>query len=102
MALTEQDITRLAQLASLQMDRASLAQAQTDFTRILGLIETLQSVDTTGIEPMAHPLEARQSVTLRLQKDIPEPPHTQAALDACLRNAPAAHDGLFLVPTVIE
>ncbi|MFA7438124.1 Asp-tRNA(Asn)/Glu-tRNA(Gln) amidotransferase subunit GatC [Castellaniella sp.] len=102
MALTEQDIARLAQLASLQMDSADLAQARSDFAAILSLIETLQSVDTQGVEPMAHPLEARQAITLRLQEDRADPPHTQAELDACLRNAPAAHDGLFLVPTVIE
>lgn len=102
MALTEQDILHLTRLAGLQADPTELPAIQSDFTRILGLIQTLQSVDTHGVEPMAHPLQARQDVTLRLDADQAQPPLTEAERDRQLANAPATHNGLFLVPTVLE
>lgn len=102
MALTEQDITRLARLSCLRLDSADQQRAQQELTRILGLIEELQAVDTTGIEPMAHPLAAHQDIALRLRNDEADPAQSAEQRDACLTNAPAPHRGLFLVPTVIE
>jgi aspartyl-tRNA(Asn)/glutamyl-tRNA(Gln) amidotransferase subunit C len=102
MALTEQDIARLARLSGLRLDSNDQSRARQELDRILGLIEELQAVDTTGIEPMAHPLAAHQEIALRLRDDAAEPAQSVAQRDACLRNAPAPHEGLFLVPTVIE
>lgn len=102
MALTEADITRLARLAGLRLEPGEQARVQQEFTRILGLIEQLQAVDTQGMEPMAHPLAAHQDISLRLREDVATPAHTIEERNAYLANAPAAHDGLFLVPTVIE
>ncbi|MCZ4328456.1 Asp-tRNA(Asn)/Glu-tRNA(Gln) amidotransferase subunit GatC [Castellaniella denitrificans] len=102
MALTEQDIARLARLSSLRLDSNDQIRARQELDRILGLIETLQAVDTAGVEPMAHPLAAHQDIALRLCDDAPDPAQTPEQRDACLANAPAAHQGLFLVPTVIE
>ena len=59
------------------------------------LLEQLQSVDTTGIEPMSHPLVGSQ----RLRDDLASAPDNREAI---MRNAPAQQDGLFLVPKVIE
>lgn len=102
MALTEQDITRLARLSGLRLDSNDQSRARQELNRILGLIEELQAVDTTGIEPMAHPLAAHQHIALRLRDDAADPAQSASQRDACLQNAPAAHQGLFLVPTVIE
>ncbi|WP_066454905.1 Asp-tRNA(Asn)/Glu-tRNA(Gln) amidotransferase subunit GatC [Castellaniella caeni] len=102
MALTEQDITRLARLSGLRLDSTDQSRAQQELDRILDLIEELQAVDTTGIEPMAHPLAAHQAIALRLRDDVADPAQSPEQRDACLRNAPAPHQGLFLVPTVIE
>ncbi|WP_323018577.1 Asp-tRNA(Asn)/Glu-tRNA(Gln) amidotransferase subunit GatC [Castellaniella sp.] len=102
MALTEQDIARLARLSGLRLDSTDQSRAHQELNRILGLIEELQAVDTTGIEPMAHPLAAHQNIALRLRDDTASPAQSTAQRDACLQNAPAAHQGLFLVPTVIE
>ena len=102
MALTEQDIARLARLSGLRLDSNDQDRARQELDRILGLIEELQAVDTTGVEPMAHPLAAHQDITLRLCDDTPDPAQTPEARDAVLTNAPAPHEGLFLVPTVIE
>lgn len=102
MALTEQDIVRLARLSGLQLDSTDSSRAQHELSRILDLIQELQAVDTRGIEPMSHPLAAHQTIALRLRDDIADPAQSALQREICLQNAPAAHQGLFLVPTVIE
>ncbi len=102
MALTEQDIARLARLSGLRLDSTDQIRARQELDRILGLIEELQAVDTAGIEPLAHPLAAHQEISLRLCDDAPDPAQTPEQRNVCLGNAPASHQGLFLVPTVIE
>lgn len=102
MALTEQDIAWLARLSGLRLTTDDQQRAQQELTRILGLIQELQAVDTRGIEPMAHPLAAHQDIALRLRDDAAEPAQNVDQRDAFMTNAPAAHQGLFLVPTVIE
>ncbi|XOT95527.1 Asp-tRNA(Asn)/Glu-tRNA(Gln) amidotransferase subunit GatC [Alcaligenes pakistanensis] len=102
MSITEQDVARIAQLARLDLSAEQALQVEHDLTRILGLIQTLQTVDTQGVEPMAHPLSARQQISLRLREDKALPSGTVESRQAMMRNAPAEQDGLFLVPTVIE
>ncbi|HCA17653.1 MAG: Asp-tRNA(Asn)/Glu-tRNA(Gln) amidotransferase subunit GatC [Alcaligenes sp.] len=102
MSITEQDVARIAQLARLDLSAEQALQVEHDLTRILGLIQTLQTVDTQGVEPMAHPLSARQQISLRLREDKALPSGTVESREAMMRNAPAEQDGLFLVPTVIE
>lgn len=102
MAPDNPDIARLARLSALQPDSAAAEQVRHDFPRILGLISELQSQDTSGVQPLAHPLAASMDIHLRLRPDTPEPVATQAERDARMANAPASHDGLFLVPAVIE
>jgi aspartyl-tRNA(Asn)/glutamyl-tRNA(Gln) amidotransferase subunit C len=62
---------------------------------ILGLIEQMQAVDTTGITPMSH----SQDVTQRLREDVVTEANNRAAFQAI---APQVQDGLYLVPKVIE
>jgi aspartyl-tRNA(Asn)/glutamyl-tRNA(Gln) amidotransferase subunit C len=63
--------------------------------RVLLLIETLQSVDTTGVAPMTHAGDR----TLRLRPDEVTEPDRR---DDCQRVAPSVDHGLYLVPRVIE
>ncbi len=102
MAITEQDVDRIARLARIQLTPEQNARSQQEFTGILNLIQQLQAVDTTGIEPMAHPLADRQDITLRLRSDVARPTATHQEQQALMANAPGQQDGLFLVPTVIE
>ncbi|WP_394061929.1 Asp-tRNA(Asn)/Glu-tRNA(Gln) amidotransferase subunit GatC [Alcaligenes sp. WGS1538] len=102
MSITQQDVARIAQLARIDLSAEQTVQVEQDLTRILGLIQTLQTVDTTGVEPMAHPLSAHQEISLRLREDQALPTGTVHSRQAMMRNAPAEQDGLFLVPTVIE
>ncbi|WP_353170772.1 Asp-tRNA(Asn)/Glu-tRNA(Gln) amidotransferase subunit GatC [Paracandidimonas soli] len=102
MTINDQDLLRLAKLSRIEITPEELAGTRNDLNRILGLIADLQAIDTNGIEPMAHPLEAHQDIALRLRPDEAAPTQTTEQRSALMRNAPAQHDGLFLVPTVIE
>ena len=99
MALTPEDIHRLAHLARLEL---SADQGERLLTRLNGffdLVEAMRAVDTTGIEPLAHPLAAVQDVQLRLRPDVVSESDQRQAHQ---QSAPAVEDGLFLVPRVIE
>ncbi len=102
MTINDQDLLRLAKLSRIEITPEELAGTRNDLNRILGLIADLQAIDTNGIEPMAHPLEAHQDIALRLRPDEAAPTQTAEQRSTLMRNAPAQHDGLFLVPTVIE
>ena len=102
MATSEQDVTRIAQLARIQLSADETVQTQKELSKILDLMARLQAVDTHGVEPMAHPLSAHQNIQLRLREDTAAATHSEAQRAALMENAPAQTEGLFLVPTVIE
>lgn len=99
MSLTATDIERIAQLARLSLDEPGQALMLTRLNSFFGIVEAMRAVDTTGVEPLAHPLAAIQDVQLRLRDDVVSEPDQRAANQ---QNAPAVEDGLFLVPRVIE
>lgn len=99
MALTPQDIGRIAHLARLELSPAEGARMLTQLNGFFDTVEKMRAVDTTGIEPLAHPVATIQSMALRLREDIASEPDQR---DANQRSAPAVERGLFLVPKVIE
>ncbi len=102
MAITEQDVNRIARLARIELSSEQNLQAQQELNGILTLIEQLQAVDTEGVDPMAHPLSAHQDIRLRLRPDAASPANSPEQRAALMANSPAGHENLFLVPTVIE
>ncbi|MBV6305733.1 Asp-tRNA(Asn)/Glu-tRNA(Gln) amidotransferase subunit GatC [Candidimonas humi] len=102
MAIDHKDVARIAQLARLELTPEAAQRALSELNGIFDLIQQLQAVDTQGIEPMAHPLSAHQEITLRLRPDAAAPTHTLEQRQELMSNAPAASEGLFLVPTVLE
>ena len=95
MALTLDDVNRIAQLARIEVAPDEAGEVLSRMTGIFRLIEEMQAVDTTGVEPMSH----AQDVTLRLRDDrVTE--HDQHQLFQSI--APRVEDGLYLVPKVIE
>ncbi|GAA4412481.1 aspartyl/glutamyl-tRNA(Asn/Gln) amidotransferase subunit C [Advenella faeciporci] len=102
MSLSLEDVTRISRLARLELTPEKKEQTLNELNNILGLIEKLQSVDTTGVEPLAHPLSAHEDITLRLREDVITETSSESGRDALLANAPATENGLFLVPKVIE
>ena len=95
MSLGEADIRRLARLARIGVDAETTRDVQAKLGAILGLIDELQAIDTTGVEPMAH----AQDVVLPLRDDVVTAHDEHVAFQ---RVAPAAEDGFYLVPKVIE
>jgi aspartyl-tRNA(Asn)/glutamyl-tRNA(Gln) amidotransferase subunit C len=74
------------------------------------IVEQMRAVDTSGVVPMAHPIDAmpnlathdptaQEGMHLRLRDDLVSEPNQR---DANQRSAPAVERGLFLVPKVIE
>ena len=102
MALTESDVTRIARLARLHLKETEVPALQTELNEVMGLIEQLQSINTAGVEPLAHPLSAIGEVGLRLRDDVALPTNDEATRDRFMQNAPAREAGVFLVPRVIE
>ena len=99
MALTSQDIARIANLARLELQPAESERMLTQLNGFFDIVEKMRAVDTTGLEPLAHPVAAIQEVALRLRDDIASEPNQR---EANQRSAPAVEHGLFLVPKVIE
>lgn len=99
MALHLDDIARIARLARLSFDADASAQLRDQMNGFFQLVESMQAVDTAGIEPLAHPFSAVHEVALHLADDqVLELDNRQANM----HNAPAQQDGVFLVPRVIE
>ncbi|WEJ73278.1 Asp-tRNA(Asn)/Glu-tRNA(Gln) amidotransferase subunit GatC [Pseudomonas sp. PSE14] len=95
MALERPDVEKIAHLARLGLEEADISRTTDTLNNILGLIDAMQAVDTDGVEPLAHPLEATQ----RLRADAVTEENRRDAYQAI---APAVEDGLYLVPKVIE
>ena len=71
----------------------------TTINEFFAIVERMQAEDTSGVQPLAHPLAAVQPVALRLQDDVASEPNQR---EANQQSAPAVERGLFLVPKVIE
>ena len=99
MSLTPQDIARIANLARLELKPEESERMLTQINGFFGIVEAMQAVDTTGIEPLAHPVATIQEISLRLRDDLVSEPNQR---EANQRSAPAVERGLFLVPKVIE
>jgi aspartyl-tRNA(Asn)/glutamyl-tRNA(Gln) amidotransferase subunit C len=95
MSLTLEDVQRIASLARLALDEEQAVQVLSQLQGIFGLIEELQAVDTTGVEPMSY----AQDVVQRLRADEVTEADQRELFQ---RLAPQAEAGLYLVPKVIE
>lgn len=102
MALTPSDVSRIAQLARLELGPQEQATMLDQLNEFFGIVEAMRAVDTTGVEPLYTPLSAIEDVTLRLRADAVTEPSTPERREACMGNAPARDAGLFMVPKVIE
>jgi aspartyl-tRNA(Asn)/glutamyl-tRNA(Gln) amidotransferase subunit C len=99
MSLTSQDIARIAHLARLELQSAESERLLAQINGFFDVVEQMRAVDTTGVEPLTHPVEVALPVQLRLRDDVASEPNQR---EANQRSAPAVERGLFLVPQVIE
>ena len=102
MSLNEHDISRIANLARLELQPDEQARMLHKINDFFNIVEQISAVDTTGVLPMAHPVDAmpnRPEMALRLRPDVASEPNQR---EANQQSAPAVERGLFLVPKVIE
>lgn len=99
MSLTSSDISRIANLARLELDSQTSERMLSQLNAFFDVVQQMRAVDTTGVEPLEHPFATIGDIALRLREDnVRESDHR----DANQRSAPAVEAGLFLVPRVIE
>ena len=99
MALTPQDIARVANLARLELRPDETEHTLRQINGFFALVEQMEAVNTDGVEPLAQPAAVIGEVALRLREDIASEPNQR---EASQLSAPAVERGLFLVPKVIE
>jgi len=85
----------VANLDKLRLDERDIETMIERMSRVLDLAEQIQEVDTDGVEPMAHPLDAVQ----RLREDRVTETDRHERYQAV---APETEGGLYLVPRVVE
>ena len=95
MSISLEEIQKISQLARLHVNAEEAGQYVTDLSRILAWVQQMNQVDTRGIEPMAHPMDASQ----RLREDSVTEVDQHKIFQAV---APCTEKGLYLVPKVIE
>ena len=95
MALDAEDVEKIAHLARLGINAKDIPGYTRNLTDILAFVEQLNSVDTSGVEPLAHPLEATQRLRPDEVSETDNREHYQQV-------APETESGLYLVPQVIE
>ena len=95
MSLSNDQVGHIARLARIALSDTELDATRAKLNGIFELIEQMQAVDTTGVEPMSHP----QEVPPRLRADRVTETDRR---DAFQKVAPQTEAGLYLVPKVIE
>ncbi len=94
-ALTRKDVEQIARLARLDLSDAELERMQSELGSILAFFETLEALDTTGVEPMTHAVP----MNLRLRADEVAP---SLPVEVATGQAPDRTEGGFRVPKIVE
>ena len=94
MAIEENEIQKIAELARIRIADDQIGPLTDRIGEILGMVDQLQNVDTSAVEPLANPLDAIQ----RLRPDVVTEKDRRDEFQAI---APAVESGLYLVPKVI-
>lgn len=95
MSLDAAAVQKIAHLARLAITAQDIPEYAHNLSNILTLVEQMSAVDTQGVTPMAHPLDATQ----RLRPDAVTETDQRERFQAI---APQVEAGLYLVPRVIE
>lgn len=95
MQVTEALVDKLAHLSKLRFDEAEKAEIRADLDKMIGFVDQLNAVDTSGVEPLMH-MSAELN---RLRDDVPG-----GSMDRklALSQAPEAKQSFFTVPKVIH
>lgn len=95
MSLTPAEIKKIAHLARLSINEDEIAPLTHDLDNILTLVNEMNEVDISAVDPLAHPVDTMQP----FREDVVTEMNQR---DLLLKNAPQSYMGLFIVPQVIE
>jgi aspartyl-tRNA(Asn)/glutamyl-tRNA(Gln) amidotransferase subunit C len=95
MALTADDVKKIAYLARLGIDQNDIESYAQDLSGMLELMTQMGETNTDGVPPMAHPMDQKQRLRVDEITESDNRDNFQAI-------APLVEDGLYLVPKVIE
>jgi aspartyl-tRNA(Asn)/glutamyl-tRNA(Gln) amidotransferase subunit C len=95
MSVDAATVKRIAHLARIKIDDAEVPALEGELNAIIGWIEQLGEVDTSGVEPMT----AVIPIKLKWREDVVT---DGDVIDKVLANAPASDFGFYAVPKVIE
>ena len=93
--MTSIDIRHLSKLAQLSLTEDEAARVTEDLTRIIEMVDHMQSIDTEGVTPLAHPLDDDARLRPDQVTEVVDRERYQGG-------APATDAGLYLVPRVVE
>ena len=95
MSITTDDIEYVLKLARLRLTEEEKQKLIKQMGDVIGFVDKLNEIDTTGIEPTAHVLPIHNV----FREDIVQQSFDR---DKILQNASSKKDGCFLVPKVVE
>ena len=95
MSVDAATVLRIAHLARIAVADGEVEHLRGELNAILAFVEQLSEVDVEGVEPMTSviPMEMKKRPDEVTDGGIP---------DDIIKNAPAAEDGFFVVPKVVE
>jgi aspartyl-tRNA(Asn)/glutamyl-tRNA(Gln) amidotransferase subunit C len=95
MSVDATTVRRIAHLARIAVADDEVEHLRGELNAILAFVEQLSEVDVEGVEPMTSvtPIEMKKRPDVVTDGGIP---------DDVIKNAPAAQDGFFVVPKVVE
>lgn len=95
MAISNEEVRAMAKLARLAIEPDDIPAYAEQLSGILAFVARMDKIDTTAIEPLAHPLD----LTARLRPDVVSESDQRELFQSL---APEVERGLYLVPKVIE
>ena len=95
MAISDDEVRTIARLARIDIEEQDIPGFATELSQILEFVAQMQRVDTTDVEPLAHPLE----LDAHRRADEVLEPNLRDVYQEC---APQVEGALYLVPKVIE
>lgn len=95
MEVNDELINKLANLARLEFNKEEKEEIKSDLQQMIGFIDKLNELDTTGVEPLRHMSE---NVNI-FREDVSE---GMIGRDETFKNAPLHDDQFFKVPKVIK
>ena len=95
MKISKQEVEHVARLARLELAEGEKDKLIDQLSNILTYVETLDGLDTKGVEPTSHVLDIKNV----MRDDVSRPSLPQ---DQALANAPEKAAGHFKVPKIIE